>query len=211
MQKYIAKFHYLTQDLPGRSHLEQVETACRAGANWIQYRCLTKNDQALYAEINELAAVCDDWGATLIITNHYHLLGKVDVQGVHIEDMDCDLAAVRREIGSEKTLGASANSYADIQHINASGAADYVGCGPFAFTRTKVNDYPLLGVEGYKSILRQMVHENISIPLLAVGGVTLNDVKDLLAAGVYGIAASSAVNKSEDPAGMIKNFRRYFI
>ena len=95
MKKYISKFHYLTQDLPQRSHPEQVEIACQAGANWIQYRCLTKPDDELIDEINEIAVICDDWGATLIVTNHYELLDRVDAQGVHIEDFDADFAAIR--------------------------------------------------------------------------------------------------------------------
>ncbi|HEY5327092.1 MAG TPA: thiamine phosphate synthase, partial [Mucilaginibacter sp.] len=74
MKKYISKFHYLTQDMPHRSHIEQVNIACEAGANWIQYRCLSKPDDELIVEINNIAAICDDWGATLILTNHYHLL-----------------------------------------------------------------------------------------------------------------------------------------
>jgi thiamine-phosphate pyrophosphorylase len=211
MIKYIAKFHYLTQDLPARSHQEQVEIACKAGANWIQYRCLTKSDKELVDEINTIASICDDWGATLIITNHYHLLNHVDAQGVHIENMAADLAEIRHQLGDEKTLGASANAFEDIQRINATGTADYIGCGPFGLTHTKPNNHPLLGTQGYKKIIGQMKAEDITIPLLAVGGVTVNDVEALLATGVYGIAASAAVNKAEDPSGMIKNFRSYFI
>jgi thiamine-phosphate pyrophosphorylase len=211
MKKYIASFHYLTQDLPERSHREQVEIACKAGANWIQYRCLTKNDKELIAEISELASVCDDWGATLIVTDHYHLLDHIDVQGVHIEDMDGDIKKIRKHIGPEKTLGASANTFEDIQRIHKSGAADYIGCGPFNFTRTKVNYYPVLSTEGYRKIIWQMKDKEIKIPLLAVGGVTINDVETLLTTGIHGIAVSGAVNMSEDPASAIKNFRSYFI
>jgi thiamine-phosphate pyrophosphorylase len=87
MKKYVSKFHYLTQDLPNRTHVEQAQTACEAGANWIQYRCMTKSDEEMMAEINQIASICDDWGATLILANHYHLLDKVDAQGVHIEDL----------------------------------------------------------------------------------------------------------------------------
>ena len=94
MKKYISKFHYLTQDLRSRSHLKQAIIACEAGANWIQYRCLTKTDDELIDEIHQIAAICDDWGATLILTNHYHLLDKVDAQGVHIEDLDADFVAI---------------------------------------------------------------------------------------------------------------------
>src|SRR5665213_3747325 len=108
MRKYISKFHYLTQDMPNRSHIEQAKIACEAGANWIQYRCLSKPDNELIDEINEIAQICDDWGTTLILTNHYHLLNKVDAQGIHIEDFDADLANIRLKIGDDKTLGASA-------------------------------------------------------------------------------------------------------
>ncbi|MDB5136587.1 MAG: thiamine phosphate synthase, partial [Mucilaginibacter sp.] len=102
MKKYISKLHYLTQDLPHRSHPEQAQIACQAGANWIQYRCLTKPEDELIEEINEIAAICDDWGATLILTNHYHLLDRVDAQGVHIEDFDADFRAIREHISDEK-------------------------------------------------------------------------------------------------------------
>src|SRR5476651_2204256 len=108
MKKYISKFHYLTQDLPNRSHTEQAQIACGAGANWVQYRCMTKTDDELVDEINQIAEICDDWGATLIIANHYHLLNKLDVQGVHIENAEADLVAIRKSIGEDKTLGAAA-------------------------------------------------------------------------------------------------------
>ena len=137
MKKYISKFHYLTQDLPHRSHVEQVQIACKAGANWIQYRCLTKNDSDLVQEIHEIASICDDWGATLILTEYYHLLNQVDAQGVHIEDMKADFQSVREQIGEDKTLGVSANSFEDIERIALLNVIDYIGCGPVSITQTK--------------------------------------------------------------------------
>ena len=206
MKKYISKFHYLTQDLPDRSHIEQTETACKAGANWIQYRCLSKPDEELIPELHQIASICDDWGATLIITDHYHLLDKVDAQGVHLENMNADFNEIRKIISDEKTLGASANSFEDIQKAYASGAVDYVGCGPFGHTDTKPNSYPLLGIKGYKSITEKMLQEQIDIPVLAVGGVTIADVEALLSTGIYGIAVSAAVNLSEEPGLAVKGF-----
>lgn len=211
MIKYVAPFHYLTQDLPERTHAQQAEIACKSGANWIQYRCLSKSDEELIEEINTLAMICDDWGATLIITDHFHLLHLVDVQGVHIENMSADLSAIREQIGEDKTLGASANSIEDILAIVSSGAADYIGCGPFSTTLTKPNDYPLLGVSGYRDIMHKLSGKQITIPLLAVGGVQVTDVQPLLDAGVFGVAVSAAVNKADDPGAAIKEFRNYFI
>lgn len=200
MQKYISKFHYLTQDLPHRSHAEQTQIACEAGANWIQYRCLSKSDAEMIPEIHHVAAICDDWGATLILTDHYHLLESVDVQGVHLEDMNADFAAIREIITDEKTLGASANSITDLQRIALSGAVDYAGCGPFALTQTKPNDYPLLGIAGYREITKQMAQLQIDLPLLAVGGIRIEDIDALMQTGIYGIAVSAAVNLADDPA-----------
>ena len=205
MKKYISKFHYLTQDMPDRSHLEQVIIACESGANWIQYRCLTKTDKELVDEINNIAAVCDDWGTTLILTDHYQLLDRVDAQGVHIEDFDADFRAIREHIGDDKTLGASATNIAALLAIQEAGVVDYCGYGPFAHTDTKPNDKPLLGFNGYRELEKR---HDIDIPVIAVGGIQLRDAELLLQTGVYGIAVSAAVNFSLDPVGAFKAFYR---
>ncbi|MDB5025242.1 MAG: thiamine phosphate synthase [Mucilaginibacter sp.] len=204
MKKYISKFHYLTQDLPHRSHSEQAQIACQAGANWIQYRCLTKPDDELIDEINEIAAICDEWGATLMVTNHYELLDRVDAQGVHVEDFDADLIAIRKYIGDEKTLGASATHVEQLLQVQNTGVVDYCGYGPFAHTDTKPNDNPLLGFEAYRTLQKHPVE----IPLIAVGGIQLDDVEPLLATGIYGIAVSGAINLAPDPGMALKEFYR---
>lgn len=205
MKKYISRLHYLTQDLPNRSHREQASVACQAGANWIQYRCLTKTDNELVDDINHIAAICDDWGTTLIVTNHYHLLDKVDAQGVHIEDFDADLAAIRAVIGDEKTLGASATNIERLMAVQNTGAVDYCGYGPFAHTDTKPNNKPLLGFSGYRDLQKR---HDIDIPVIAVGGIQLTDVDALIETGVYGIAVSAAVNLAGNPGEALKAFYR---
>ena len=211
MKKYISTFHYLTQDLPHRSHAEQAQMACEAGANWIQYRCLSKSDEQMIPEIHQVASICDDWGATLILTNHYHLLDQVDAQGVHLEDMQADFAAIREIITEEKTLGASANTLEDIRKIAGSGVVDYAGCGPFALTKTKPNDYPLLGLAGYVEIVGQMKALNIDLPLIAVGGIQVTDVEELMGTGIFGLAVSAAVNLADDPAEAFRSIYRKIV
>lgn len=208
MKKYVSRLHYLTQDLPHRSHTDQARIACEAGATWVQYRCLSKPTHELLADLREIAIICDDWGATLILAEHVHLADQADIQGVHIENMHADLAAVRARIGEERTLGASVNSWDDLVRQSASGAADYFGCGPFGVTKTKPNEYPLLGVEGYRDIVSRLKAEHKEIPILAVGGVTSRDVPDLLSAGVFGIAVAGAVNGADDPAAAYRDFHR---
>lgn len=207
MKKYIEKLHFITHDINQHSHVQQAQIACEAGAKWIQYRCLSKADDELLADINAIAGICDDWGATLIVTNHIHLKGKADIQGFHIEDMDADFIALRKQIGDEYTLGGSSNTLENLIRL-ANEGADYAGFGPFKTTTTKPNNSPLLGIDGYREAISTLQQTEVMLPILAVGGVTLADVPALMATGIYGIAASSAINQAEDMYTAYQDFYR---
>lgn len=210
MKKYIEKLHFITHDILQHSHIAQAQIACEAGAKWIQYRCLSKADDELLSDINTIAAICDDWGATLIVTNHIHLKGKADIQGFHIEDMDADFIALRKQLGEEYTLGGSSNTIENLIRL-ANEGADYAGFGPFKVTTTKPNNAPLLGVKGYADAMDALKKANIAAPILAVGGVTLTDIPQLLKTGIYGIAASSAINQAEDMYEAYSDFYKAMI
>jgi thiamine-phosphate pyrophosphorylase len=197
MKKYIEKLHFITHDLAHSSHIEQVQVACEAGAKWIQYRCLSKADDELLADINLIAEICDDWGATLIVTNHIHLRGKADIQGFHLEDMDADFIALRKQIGEEFTLGGSANTIEQLIKL-ANDGADYAGYGPFNITSIKPNNYSLISIDEYANAVEKLKSANLDLPILAVGGVTIADVSALMATGIFGIVASSAINQAEN-------------
>jgi len=196
MKKFIEKFQFITHDIPQLSHIQQAQIACEAGAKWIQYRCLTKGDEELLKDINIIAEICDDWGATLIVTNHIHLNRKADIQGFHIEDMDADFSVLREQLGEDITIGGSSNTVEGLIRIAGEGA-DYAGCGPFSITTTKPNNSPLLGLDGYANVVKVLQEKGIDLPVLAVGGVKLEDVDALMATGIFGIAASSAINQAE--------------
>ncbi|SFH13923.1 thiamine phosphate synthase [Pedobacter insulae] len=197
MKKFIEKLHFITHDIPQHTHINQAQLACEAGAKWIQYRCLSKNDKDLLADIHIIAEICDDWGATLIVTDHIHLKGKADIQGFHIEDMDADFIALRKHIGEAFTLGGSSNTIENLIRLAKEGA-DYAGFGPFKVTTTKPNNAPLLGVKGYLEASQTLKSMALELPILAVGGVTLQDTDSLLSTGIYGIAVSSAINQADD-------------
>lgn len=207
MKKFISKLHYLTQDLPNRSHIQQTQLACEAGANWIQYRCLSKSDEEMLDELHQIASICDDWGTTLIVTNHYHLVHLADIQGVHIEDMDADLTQIRSQIGDDKTLGASATNFLQIvNHIK--NGADYIGCGPYGHTDTKPNNSPHWGSVGYQEIIKKLEEDHLDIPLIAAGGIKLEDIDELINTGIYGLAVSAAINKTDDPKNAYAEMHR---
>jgi len=195
--KYIEKFQYITHDIPHLSHIEQAQQACEAGAKWIQYRCLSKTDEELLQDINAIAEICDDWGSTLIVTDHVHLNGKADIQGFHIEDMDADFIALRKLVGNDITLGGSANTIENLIRL-ASEGADYAGYGPYAVSETKANNYALIDIQAYNHTVRELQNKAIELPLLAVGGIKIYDVEALMQTGIYGIAVSGAINFADD-------------
>lgn len=197
MRKYIEKLQFITHDLETLTHIEQVQKACEAGAKWIQYRCLTKSDEELLQDLQVIGTICDDWGVTLIVTDHVHLKGKADIQGFHIEDMDADFVELRKQLGEETTIGGSSNTVEGLIRLWKEGV-DYAGFGPFKVTTTKPNNAPLLGVEGYAAGISELNKLNIDLPVLAVGGVTLDDVDNLMQTGVFGLAVSAAINQSAD-------------
>jgi len=197
MKKYIEKLHFITHDHPVHTHAQQVQQVCEAGAKWVQYRCFTKTDDGLLKDIRLIAEICDDWGATLIVTDHIHLKDKADIQGFHIEDMEADFKALRRQLGDSYTLGGSANTIGNLIRLADEGA-DYAGFGPFAISTTKPNNFPLLGIKDYELAVEKMKSLAVDLPVLAVGGVTLEDIDPLCATGIYGVAVSAAIHQSED-------------
>ena len=205
MKKFIEKLQFITHDIHQHSHIEQANIACSEGAKWIQYRCLTKNDEELLEDINAIAGICDDWGATLIVTDHIHLNGHADIQGFHIEDMDADFVKLREQLGEAVTIGGSSNTLEGLIRLAAEGA-DYAGFGPFYTTRTKPNTAPLLGVEGYSNAMQMLKAKEINLPVLAVGGVTLSDIDPLMATGIFGIAVSEAINQADDMSAAYRAF-----
>jgi thiamine-phosphate pyrophosphorylase len=197
MKKFIEKLQFITHDLNHLSHVEQAGIVCQAGGKWIQYRCLTKNDEELLEDINQIAEICDDWGATLIVTDHIHLNGKADIQGFHIEDMNANFLSIRASLGEAVTIGGSSNTLEGLLRLAKEGV-DYAGLGPFAHTDTKPNDFPLLGVAGYEKAMLKLKESEIELPIIAVGGVGVNDVEALMQTGIFGVAVSAAINRAAD-------------
>ena len=95
-------------------------------------------------------------------------------------------------------LGATANTFEDI--VAASNhEIDYIGLGPFRFTSTKKVLSPILGLNGFRETIQLMDKTKITLPIIAIGGIMLEDIPDLFSVGVHGIAIASAINISEDP------------
>jgi len=102
-------------------------------------------------------------------------------------------------------IGATTNTFEDIRQAARSGAS-YIGLGPFRFTQTKKRLSPILGLEGYRRIISQCEEAGIHLPIYAIGGIELEDIPDLMKAGVHGIAISGSIIRADNPAEMTRRF-----
>jgi len=188
------------------SHPEQVVTATVRGVRWIQLR--VKDEP--YAEWKKLAletqAECKKHGDTTFIINDNPALAlEIGADGVHLGQQDMPPAKARALLGPGFIIGGTANTFSDIERLAAEGV-DYIGLGPFRFTKTKKNLAPVLGLAGYQQVLAQCRAADITVPIVGVGGILLADVPALLATGLHGIAVAGAIEHAEDIRGTIYGF-----
>jgi len=182
---------------------EQAEAACRAGVDWIQLRLKNRTYADWKTVALETLTVCRQYNARLIINDNPHLAGEIGADGVHLGQGDMPVWEARALLGQQVIIGGTANT-ADTILAHHRDGVDYVGLGPFQFTTTKEKLSPILGLTGYQQVLLALQQQGVSLPIIAIGGITLADVSALIRAGLHGIAVSSAITDAIDPAAQIR-------
>jgi thiamine-phosphate pyrophosphorylase len=191
------KLQFISQQNAQFTHLESIKGACEAGVKWIQLRIKDADYSEILDSARAAKEICDKHDAKLIINDHPDIAAEIRAYGVHVGKDDMPIAEARKIVGKNMIIGGTANTLEDvIHHYNA--GADYVGLGPFRFTATKKKLSPVLGQEGYLRVMQELKNRNIKIPVFAIGGITLADVKNIRETGVYGIAVSLVIAESLD-------------
>ncbi|MDB5271665.1 MAG: thiamine-phosphate pyrophosphorylase [Chitinophagaceae bacterium] len=204
MSKHIHTLQYITHGSPAEQ-IKQTREACEAGVHWIQLRLKNENDIVLLHTALEAKYICQQYHALLIINDHVHIALAVNADGVHLGKEDSSPADAKILLGPSKIVGGTANTLEDIEQL-AQANVDYIGLGPYRFTKTKDKLSPVLGVEGYVNILLSMKQKNIAIPVIAIGGIQSEDVEDLMQAGLHGVAVSSAITHSMNKQDAVQSF-----
>ena len=146
----------------------------------------------------QLKPICKQYNATFIIDDHVQVAINVGAHGVHLGKNDMPVSEARKIMGNKYIIGGTANTFDDLKQLVSDGV-DYVGLGPFRFTQTKKNLSPILGLDGYASILKACHEHRIHIPIVAIGGITVSDIKDLTTIGIMQIALSSTILQATNP------------
>lgn len=184
------------------TYLDGIRMALEGGCRWVQLRMkgLATDGKALSAKDIALEAqtLCRKHGATFIIDDDVELVREIGADGVHLGKNDMPISEARHLLGPQYIIGGTANTFEDVKaHYEA--GADYIGLGPFRFTTTKKGLSPTLGLEGYRNILCKMREAGIDIPVVAIGGITRDDVPQLMLTGIAGIAVSGVILNATDP------------
>ncbi|WP_339841689.1 thiamine phosphate synthase [uncultured Maribacter sp.] len=196
----IPKLHYISQGKTVEEHLTNINNACTSGIELVQLR-LKKFKEASILEAAEKAREITGRFQTRLIINDYYKIAKiVKADGVHLGQSDSCPSIARKHLYSWQLVGGTANTLEDCKTL-LSKNVDYIGMGPFRFTLTKENLSPVLGLDGYTNILKNLDTET---PIIAVGGITLDDVSDIMKTGVHGIAVSGAITTDFNRIGKFK-------
>lgn len=193
------RLQFITHQTERYSYTEGARLALAGGCRWIQLRMKEASPEEIASVAQEIEPLCRQYGATFILDDHVELVDELRADGVHLGKRDMPIAEARRLLGARKLIGGTANTFEDVM-AHAEAGADYIGCGPFRYTTTKKNLSPILGLEGYQAIVRQTRAAGIHLPIVAIGGITYDDIPDILGTGVDGIAISGSVLRAEDPA-----------
>jgi thiamine-phosphate pyrophosphorylase len=177
----------------GRSFVDVVEAAIQGGAQMVQFRDKELPDGLFFREAMKLRALTRKAGILFIIDDRVDVALGVAADGVHLGEKDLPIEEVRKLVGSEIILGASARTRQAAQRAQERGA-DYLGVGAIFPTGTK-DDAVHVGIERLTH-LRPLVH----IPILAIGGITAHNAAQAIRAGADGVAVISAVVGADEVA-----------
>jgi len=199
----IAKLHYISQENSEQTHLLAIKKALEAGCNWIQLRVKNQPEEKVLKYALEARKLCDAFSAKLIVNDFPRVALEAKADGLHLGLQDMPVLQAREIVGSKMIIGGTANTFEHIKQRVAEGV-DYIGLGPFRFTKTKEKLSPILGLNGYKAIIEQMQESGTDIPIIAIGGIELADTAAIIQTGVYGVAVSGSITYAKDSVATVR-------
>ena len=171
---------------------EQVEAALKGGVTCVQLREKELNEADFLAEAMEIKEICHRYGVPLLINDNVQIALKSGADGVHLGQSDGDPAEARKILGEKAVIGVSARSVEQAKDAEKAGAS-YLGTGAVFGTSTKKDARPL-----DKETLKAVCNA-VSIPVVAIGGISAGNILKLSGSGVDGVAVVSAIFGAGDP------------
>ena len=184
-------------------YVDGARMALEGGCKWIQLRMKGATDDEVRAAAAAIQPLCKQHEAVFVIDDRVALAKELKADGVHLGKNDMPVGEARHVLGEDFIIGGTANTFEDIERLHREGA-DYIGCGPFRITTTKQNLAPVLGLDGYFTLVNRMRAAGILLPVVAIGGIRFDDIPGIMRTGVHGIAVSGAVLGAPDPVAEMR-------
>jgi len=199
----IGRLHVLTDFFFQQrlSHAALAQRVLAGGADTIQFRQKKGGVRHLLHEARPVAQVCHDAQVPLLINDRIDIALAVGAAGVHLGQADFPVADARRLLGEDALVGATATTRQQAEEAAAAGA-DYIGFGPVFPTASKDNP---ASVKGLRALME--VCQAVSLPVIAIAGMTPERVPEVLAAGAHGVAVMTAITTAADPTAATRHFR----
>jgi thiamine-phosphate pyrophosphorylase len=188
--------------VPGRDHVAIAGAALAGGADMIQLRDKTGNLRDLLPQARAIQSLCRSRGAVFIVNDRVDLAVAADADGAHVGQEDLPAESARCLLGPRRLLGISTHDVIQAEKAQLAGA-DYIGFGPMFATGTKETGYTPRGLEALRAVRRA-----VSLPILAIGGINLENVGSVIEAGAVAPAVISAVVAAPDIAAAAAAFRQ---
>jgi thiamine-phosphate pyrophosphorylase len=198
----IHPLQYISQAPRTGTHLDAIEQVLQAGGKWIQLRIKNLPEAEILPFAVSAQELCKRYNAKLIVNDYPHLAKAADAFGVHLGLQDMPVPQARQIINPDQIIGGTANTFEHILQRVAEGV-DYIGLGPFRFTRTKENLSPIVGLEGYRKLMEKVKKAGITTPIIAIGGIEAEDIEAILETGVYGIAVSAVLTNQTQTSAVL--------
>lgn len=177
--------------LNGRTLYEQVEEALKGGVTFVQLREKNLDDTAFLQEAKEIKELCARFHVPFVINDNVDIAAEIDADGVHVGQSDMEAGDVRKKLGPDKIIGVSAQTVEQALRAQTHGA-DYLGVGAVFPTGSKAD-----AVEVSHDTVREICRA-VDIPVIAIGGITRENVIELKGTGICGIAVISAIFGQQD-------------
>lgn len=187
--------------LNGETLYSQVEKALKGGATFIQLREKTLDYESFLEEAKEIKKLCAQYQVPFVINDEVEIALAIDADGVHVGQSDMEAGNVREKLGQDKIVGVSAHTVEQAVLAEKCGA-DYLGVGAVFPTGSK-DDADDVSHETLKEIC-----EAVSIPVIAIGGISVKNVKELSGSGICGIAVISAIFGQKDILQATKDLKQ---
>ncbi len=204
MKRRIAQLQYIGAATALHTQLELIEKVLEAGVRWVQLRLKDKDEAVIYSIGKEVRQLCDAYQATFLLNDYPEIAKAIAADGVHLGQNDLPTSEARTLLGDDFVIGGTANTWEEVKKYADEGVVDYIGLGPFRFTKTKKKLSPVLGVEGYRRIIEQCKKHDVSIPIVAIGGIQLDDIEAIVQTGVHGIAVSGLITYANDKTAILQ-------